>query len=134
MGLISFLAIGLIAGWLAGQIMKGKGFGLVGNIVVGVVGAVLGGLLFGLLGLSASGTIGSLVTATVGAVVLLAAVSEESLVPSAEDESLAEACNPPESRIPVTFLEQENLTAEAQRAQSKERYPESQIHRAPISL
>ena len=53
MGLISFLAIGLAAGWLAGQIMKGKGFGLVGNIIVGVIGAVLGGLLFGLLGLSA---------------------------------------------------------------------------------
>ncbi len=75
MGLISFLVIGLVAGWLAGQIMKGKGFGLVGNIIVGVIGAVLGGLLFGLLGLSASGTIGSLVTATVGAVVLLAAVA-----------------------------------------------------------
>ena len=75
MGLISYLVIGLIAGWLAGQIMKGKGFGLVGNILVGVVGAILGGLLFGLLGLSASGTIGSLVTATVGAVVLLAAVA-----------------------------------------------------------
>ncbi len=75
MGLISFLVVGLVAGWLAGQIMKGKGFGLVGNIIVGVIGAVLGGLLFGLLGLSASGTIGSLVTATVGAVVLLAAVA-----------------------------------------------------------
>ena len=75
MGLISFLVIGLIAGWLAGQIMKGKGFGLVGNILVGVVGAMLGGLLFGLLGLSASGTIGPLVTATVGATVLLAAVA-----------------------------------------------------------
>ncbi len=75
MGLISFLAVGLIAGWLAGQIMKGKGFGLLGNIIVGVIGAVLGGLLFSLLGLSATGTIGSLVTATVGAVVLLAAVA-----------------------------------------------------------
>ncbi len=75
MGLISFLVIGLVAGWLAGQIMKGKGFGLVGNIIIGVLGAVLGGLLFGLLGLSATGTIGSLVTATVGAVVLFAAVA-----------------------------------------------------------
>jgi len=74
-GLISFLVIGLVAGWLAGQIMKGKGFGLVGNIIIGVLGAVLGGLLFGLLGLSATGTIGSLVTATVGAVVLFAAVA-----------------------------------------------------------
>lgn len=81
MGLISFLVIGLVAGWLAGQIMKGKGFGLVGNIIIGVLGAVLGGLLFGLLGLSATGTIGSLVTATVGAVVLFCRrrTSEEGL-------------------------------------------------------
>lgn len=70
-GLIGFLAIGLVAGWLAGQIMKGKGFGLVGNLVIGVVGAILGGLMFGLLGLPATGTMGSLLTATVGAVVLL---------------------------------------------------------------
>ena len=70
-GWIGFLAIGLIAGWLAGQIMKGRGFGLVRNMIVGVVGAILGGMLFGVLGLSASGTMGSLLTATVGAVVLL---------------------------------------------------------------
>ena len=70
-GLISFLVIGLIAGWLAGQLMKGKGFGLLGNMIVGVVGAILGGLVFGLLGLSASGTMGSLLTATVGAMLLL---------------------------------------------------------------
>ena len=75
MNLIWFLIIGGLAGWLAGLIMKGKGFGLVGNIIIGVLGAVLGGLLFGLLGLSATGTIGSLVTATVGAVVLFAAVA-----------------------------------------------------------
>ena len=75
MALIWFLIIGAIAGWLAGQIMKGRGFGVLGNIVVGVVGAVLGGLLFGLLGLSARGTIGSLVTATVGAIVLLYVVA-----------------------------------------------------------
>ena len=71
MQLIWFLLIGLAAGWLAGQIMKGGSFGLVGNLVVGVIGAVLGGLLFGLLGLTATGIWGSLVTATVGAVVLL---------------------------------------------------------------
>lgn len=69
--LIGFLVIGLIAGWLAGQIMKGRGFGLGGNLVIGVIGAMLGGVLFGFLGLSYSGTIGALVTATVGAVVLL---------------------------------------------------------------
>lgn len=70
-----FLIIGLVAGWLAGQIMKGRGFGLVGNLIVGVVGAILGGMLFGMLGLSASGTIGSLVTATIGAILLLYVMS-----------------------------------------------------------
>lgn len=70
-GLIIFLAIGAIAGWLAGTFMKGGGFGLLGNIVVGVIGAVLGGFVFGLLGISAGGFIGSIVTATVGAVLLL---------------------------------------------------------------
>ena len=68
---MDFLIVGLIAGWLAGQIVKGKGFGLIGNMIVGVVGAILGGLMFGVLGLSASGTMGSLLTATVGAIVLL---------------------------------------------------------------
>jgi uncharacterized membrane protein YeaQ/YmgE (transglycosylase-associated protein family) len=68
---IWFLVIGLAAGWLAGQIMKKGGFGLVGNLVVGVLGALLGGFLFNMLGLAAFGLIGQLVTATVGAVVLL---------------------------------------------------------------
>jgi uncharacterized membrane protein YeaQ/YmgE (transglycosylase-associated protein family) len=71
MDLIWFLIIGLVAGWLAGKIMRGGGFGLLGDLVVGVIGALLGGFLFGLLGLSANGLVGSLVTATVGAIVLL---------------------------------------------------------------
>jgi uncharacterized membrane protein YeaQ/YmgE (transglycosylase-associated protein family) len=54
-GLVIFLAIGAVAGWLAGILMKGGGFGLLGNIVVGVIGAVLGGFVFGLLGISAGG-------------------------------------------------------------------------------
>jgi uncharacterized membrane protein YeaQ/YmgE (transglycosylase-associated protein family) len=69
--LLIFLAIGAVAGWLAGILMKGGGFGLLIDIVLGVVGAVVGGFLFGLLGLSANGLIGSIITATVGAVVLL---------------------------------------------------------------
>jgi len=73
--LIIFLAIGALAGWLAGTIMKGKGFGVVGNIVVGIVGALLGGLLFGLLGIKAGGLIGAIITATVGAIILLYIVS-----------------------------------------------------------
>jgi len=69
--LIWFLLIGLIAGWLAGQVMRGGGFGLIGDMIVGVIGAFLGGWLFGLLGIAAGGLIGSLITAFVGAVVLL---------------------------------------------------------------
>jgi uncharacterized membrane protein YeaQ/YmgE (transglycosylase-associated protein family) len=72
MGMLWFLLIGIAAGWLAGQIMKGGGFGLVGDLIVGVIGALLGGFLFGLFGLSAVGRLGSLVTATVGAIALIA--------------------------------------------------------------
>lgn len=71
MDFLWFLLIGLAAGWLAGQIMKGGGSGLVGDLVMGVIGSILGGFLFGLLGLSATGLLGSLVTATVGAIVLI---------------------------------------------------------------
>ena len=69
--LILFLIIGALAGWIAGQVMKGGSFGLVGNLVVGIIGALLGGFLFGLLGIAAGGLIGSLITATIGAIVLL---------------------------------------------------------------
>jgi uncharacterized membrane protein YeaQ/YmgE (transglycosylase-associated protein family) len=72
MNFIWFLIIGLIAGWLAGTLVKGGGFGLVGDLIVGVVGAFLGGFLFSILGVSAGGgLIGSLIVATIGAVVLL---------------------------------------------------------------
>ncbi len=60
---------------MAGKIMRGGGFGLLGNIVIGIVGAVVGGFAFGLLGIKAGGTIGSLVTATAGAVLVLYLVS-----------------------------------------------------------
>jgi uncharacterized membrane protein YeaQ/YmgE (transglycosylase-associated protein family) len=65
-GLLIFIVIGAAAGWVAGILMKGGGFGLLGNIIVGVVGAIAGGLLFSLLGV-----IGSIVTAIVGAAALL---------------------------------------------------------------
>ncbi|EPR41500.1 Transglycosylase-associated protein [Desulfovibrio sp. X2] len=71
MGIIWFLIIGLCAGWLAGKIMRGGGFGLGGNLIVGVIGALVGGFLFGVLGIHTYSLIGSLVTATVGAIVLL---------------------------------------------------------------
>jgi uncharacterized membrane protein YeaQ/YmgE (transglycosylase-associated protein family) len=72
MELLWFLLIGLAAGWLAGQLVKGGSFGAVGDLVVGVVGALVGGFLFRSLGVSAGGgLLGSLIVATVGAVVLL---------------------------------------------------------------
>ncbi|OGK08344.1 MAG: transglycosylase [Candidatus Riflebacteria bacterium RBG_13_59_9] len=69
--LILFLVVGIVAGWLAGRIMRGGGFGLVGDLIVGVIGAFLGGWLFGVLGISVGGTLGLLVTAVVGAMALL---------------------------------------------------------------
>jgi len=74
--LIVFLAIGGIAGWLAGLILKGGGFGIVGNIIVGVIGAILGGWLFGVLGIYIKGEwLGPIVTALAGSIVLLFAIS-----------------------------------------------------------
>ncbi|MGB5224000.1 MAG: GlsB/YeaQ/YmgE family stress response membrane protein [Arenicellales bacterium] len=70
-----FLGIGALAGFLAGSIMKGQGFGLLGNIIIGIIGAVIGGSVFSLLGISAGGMVGSLITAVVGAVILLYLVS-----------------------------------------------------------
>ena len=75
MYLLWFLLIGLIAGWLAGAVFRGHGFGVLGNIVVGVLGSLVGGYLFRLVGLSAYGTLGSLLTAFIGAVVLLAIIN-----------------------------------------------------------
>ena len=71
---IIFLVIGAVAGWLAGVIMKGGGFGLIGDIVVGVIGSLIGGWLFGLLGIVAGGLIGSIIAAVVGAIILIAIV------------------------------------------------------------
>jgi uncharacterized membrane protein YeaQ/YmgE (transglycosylase-associated protein family) len=71
-GIIAWLVIGAIAGWLAGQVVKGGGFGLIVDIIVGIVGAVIGGFLAGVLGISAGeGIIGSIIVAFVGAVILL---------------------------------------------------------------
>lgn len=66
-----FTLIGLAAGFLAGLVIKGHGFGIVGNLIVGVIGGLLGGFLFSVLGLSAHGKMGQLICALVGAVVLL---------------------------------------------------------------
>jgi uncharacterized membrane protein YeaQ/YmgE (transglycosylase-associated protein family) len=72
MQFVWFIVIGLVAGWLAGQLMKGGGFGVVGDIVVGVLGALIGGFLFSTLGVSSGGgLIGSIVVATIGAIVFI---------------------------------------------------------------
>lgn len=73
--LVIWLLIGLIAGWLAGEVTKGSGFGLWGNIVIGIVGAILGGLLLGALGVDPGGFVGEVLQAFIGALVLLALIS-----------------------------------------------------------
>ena len=72
MEFVWFIIVGLIAGFLAGTIMKGGGYGVLGDIVVGILGALVGGWLFGLLGIGAGGLLGSIVVATIGAIVLIA--------------------------------------------------------------
>ena len=72
MGLIIWLIVGAVAGWLAGLIVSGYGFGLIGNIVVGIVGALIAGWLLPRLGIAiGGGTIGEVITAVIGAVILL---------------------------------------------------------------
>ena len=72
MGVVSWIVVGLIAGWLAGQVMKGSGYGVLVDIVLGILGGVVGGWIFGMLGVwPGGGLIGSIVVAFVGAVVLV---------------------------------------------------------------
>ncbi len=74
MNLLAFIIIGLIAGWTAGQVLKGYGFGIAGDIIVGIVGAIIGGLFFDLQGITNYGFVASLLTSLFGAVILLAIV------------------------------------------------------------
>ena len=69
--LVIFIAIGAVAGFFAGHIMKGNDFGLIPNIVVGVIGSVVGSFVFSLLGITAGGIIGQIIVATVGAALLI---------------------------------------------------------------
>ena len=74
MGLLWTLLIGIAAGWLAGQVMKGGGYGLVGDLVLGILGSFAGSWIFGMLGIASFGLIGQLVVSTIGAVALVAIV------------------------------------------------------------
>jgi uncharacterized membrane protein YeaQ/YmgE (transglycosylase-associated protein family) len=71
MNLLLFLIVGLIAGWLAGVIMKGSGYGVVGDIILGILGALIGGHVLGWFGVFTYGLIGSLLSALVGAIILI---------------------------------------------------------------
>ena len=72
-GLIAWIVIGLVAGWLAGVIMPGRGFGLIGDLIIGLIGAFLGGLVMNLLTPDATyGFWGSLIVAVIGACILVA--------------------------------------------------------------
>jgi len=74
--LIIFILVGLIAGWLAGMIMKGRGFGLIGNIIVGLIGGLLGGWIFKSLNWSiGTGVVSSIITSLIGAIILLVILS-----------------------------------------------------------
>jgi len=69
--ILFYTIIGLVAGWLAGVIMKERSLGLIGNLVVGIVGAIIGGYIFEFFGISTGGLFGSLISAIVGAIILL---------------------------------------------------------------
>jgi uncharacterized membrane protein YeaQ/YmgE (transglycosylase-associated protein family) len=68
---VTFLILGALAGWISGVISKGRGFGVVGNMIVGIIGAFLGGFAFGLLGISAHNFLGQLIFAVLGALAFL---------------------------------------------------------------
>jgi len=73
MGILAWIVVGLIAGWLAGQVMKGGGYGVLVDIILGILGGVVGGWIFGALGIwHGGGMIGSIIVAFVGAVILVA--------------------------------------------------------------
>jgi uncharacterized membrane protein YeaQ/YmgE (transglycosylase-associated protein family) len=69
-----FIIIGIAAGWLAGLVMKGSGYGLLGDLVIGAIGGLIGGYVFALLKIPSSGLLGALITAVVGAILLIVVV------------------------------------------------------------
>lgn len=75
MNIILYLLLGAVAGWLAGQIMRGGGFGLLWNIIIGIIGGFIGGWLMSLLNIQKAGLLWELIVAVIGAVVLLFVIS-----------------------------------------------------------
>jgi uncharacterized membrane protein YeaQ/YmgE (transglycosylase-associated protein family) len=73
-GPIGWIAVGLIAGWLTGRIMRGRGYGCLTNLLLGVTGAVIGGFVVGFFVKGTAGFIGSIIVATIGAVLFVAVV------------------------------------------------------------
>jgi uncharacterized membrane protein YeaQ/YmgE (transglycosylase-associated protein family) len=73
-GILAWIIVGLVAGWLTGKVMRGRGYGIVGDLVIGLLGALVGGFLVGLVWAGSVGLIGSIVVAFIGAVVLVAIV------------------------------------------------------------
>lgn len=73
MGIVTWIVVGLIAGWLAGRVMKGGGYGVLVDIILGILGGIVGGWIFGLLGIwHGGGIVGSIIVAFIGAVILVA--------------------------------------------------------------
>jgi uncharacterized membrane protein YeaQ/YmgE (transglycosylase-associated protein family) len=72
MRILLWIISGIVAGWLTGLVMKGRGYGLLGNLVIGLLGGIIGGWLFSLFGLAARGWLGEIVVALIGGVVLVA--------------------------------------------------------------
>jgi uncharacterized membrane protein YeaQ/YmgE (transglycosylase-associated protein family) len=70
-GILWWIIVGLIAGWLAGRVMKGGGYGVLADIVLGILGGILGGWIFGKMAMGATSTIGSIIVAFIGAVILV---------------------------------------------------------------
>jgi uncharacterized membrane protein YeaQ/YmgE (transglycosylase-associated protein family) len=70
-GILWWIIVGLIAGWLAGQVMKGGGYGVLADIVLGILGGILGGWIFSKMGMGATSAIGSIIVAFIGAVILV---------------------------------------------------------------
>ena len=74
MSLLGWIIIGAVAGWLAGRIVEGYGFGFIGNLVIGIIGACIGGYILPRLGIIPASTLGNLIAATIGAIVLLVVI------------------------------------------------------------